>query len=541
MQSKNKIKKAVPIALLLCTLIFVVAAAYMYGIDNIFTDKAKTSTSDNVAVIFDTKIGTNPMLDKLAGDYEGTYYPLGDASMSAGLLLKVYEESGHYYAIFKFQYPSIRLNANSKTDIGIFMMDVTYDSAKDEYEFSAKEWVYRPSMSWDMISFKGELNDIGIFSETSGGKNYYRVYMSKTSKEYASLTGRYEGTYTAPQGMMNAVLNVERDRYGEYTAVFAYSPNPQNPNTETGSYQMRVMFSPFYNEYVLVGVSWISQSPTYALGHLIGRLDRDSFTGDIMGNNYVGKFDLTRVSSNEGTTIDRQNSYHEESITNSYGTLVRVFTYEFNPAKEKFIVNLGNNSGQSDFMERVSTSNPNPKVQINAGFFRTTKNDEDLPITNNIGWCYSEDMAEPYYAQPDSGDIRYFKTLIIDKDGKSRIVPTSTLDSSNIREIADNAVLILSGIEEGKEGNTRRTLIGVRSDGSAILMVVDSNGGNTGMSISEAKRMLTSMDAISILNLDGGGSSRMYVQGQGDNGLVTKQWVGEPNRPIGSVLQIVEK
>jgi exopolysaccharide biosynthesis protein/Mg-chelatase subunit ChlD len=233
-----------------------------------------------------------------------------------------------------------------------------------------------------------------------------------------------------------------------------------------------------------------------------------------------------------------------QTVTNSAGTSARVFTYMFNPAREDLKVSFGTKKERDDFAE-IATSQ-RPKVQINAGFF-----DPGDIMTNNVAYAYSPDMFvpagvsldgavynEPFNIDKNPTDYNYFYTLFIYKDGTSEVIKTNTLTSTQVNEKAQDSLLVLSGIEYGKEGNRQRTLIGVKSDGSAILMVVDSNGGNTGMSIFDAKKMLTSMGAVNILNLDGGCSSRMYIDGIG---VVTNQFVGEPNRLIGSVLQIYDK
>jgi len=54
----------------------------------------------------------------------------------------------------------------------------------------------------------------------------------------------------------------------------------------------------------------------------------------------------------------------------------------------------------------------------------------------------------------------------------------------------------------------------------------------------QGEKILIDMGAVNVLNLDGGASSRMYVEGLG---MVTNQQSSEPNRYIGSVLQVVPK
>jgi hypothetical protein len=61
-----------------------------------------------------------------------------------------------------------------------------------------------------------------------------------------------------------------------------------------------------------------------------------------------------------------------------------------------------------------------------------------------------------------------------------------------------------------------RTLAGVRTDGTVLLVTVDGRrpGWSAGMTLPEAARLMQSLGARDALNLDGGGSSTMTVRGE---------------------------
>ena len=223
--------------------------------------------------------------------------------------------------------------------------------------------------------------------------------------------------------------------------------------------------------------------------------------------------------------------FSAERIRDSRGNVIkRVFTYEFDPATERLEVSFGLQAGTEDFLNIANRQRP--KAQVNAGFFGR----------ENIGYAYSPNMIVPQglqldgkvYSEPAPSG---YSTLFIYKDGSSEIVRTNTLDSAKVNEKAKNAVLILSGGDASAGNSRQRTMIGVRADGSAVLMVIDSNGRNTGATVAEGRQRLRDMGAVNILNLDGGGSSRMYVKGRGH---VTDP-LYDPNRKIGSVLQVYDK
>jgi len=64
-------------------------------------------------------------------------------------------------------------------------------------------------------------------------------------------------------------------------------------------------------------------------------------------------------------------------------------------------------------------------------------------------------------------------------------------------------------------GRHGRTAVGVTADGRLLLVVVDGRqpGYSRGMTLRELAELLLRLDAVSAMNLDGGGSSEMVVNG----------------------------
>lgn len=66
-----------------------------------------------------------------------------------------------------------------------------------------------------------------------------------------------------------------------------------------------------------------------------------------------------------------------------------------------------------------------------------------------------------------------------------------------------------------------RTAIGKLTDGSIILLVVDGRAEESaGMNLTELQQTLRWLGCVTALNLDGGGSSTMYIKGEPEHGIV---------------------
>jgi Phosphodiester glycosidase len=82
-----------------------------------------------------------------------------------------------------------------------------------------------------------------------------------------------------------------------------------------------------------------------------------------------------------------------------------------------------------------------------------------------------------------------------------------------------------------------RTLAGVRSDGTLLLVTVDGRrpGWSAGVTLNEAARVMRSLGARDALNLDGGGSTAMAVRGR----TVSRPSDPTGERPVSDALMVL--
>lgn len=82
-----------------------------------------------------------------------------------------------------------------------------------------------------------------------------------------------------------------------------------------------------------------------------------------------------------------------------------------------------------------------------------------------------------------------------------------------------------------------RSLVGLTGDGHVLFIAVDGRqpGYADGMSLFELRQLARSLGCTEILNLDGGGSTALYVKGEGVNGIVNRP-SGKVERPVPSIV-----
>lgn len=119
--------------------------------------------------------------------------------------------------------------------------------------------------------------------------------------------------------------------------------------------------------------------------------------------------------------------------------------------------------------------------------------------------------------------------------------------------ISTGPVMILDNIDQKIPNdafdNDRhpRTAVGKKADGTVVLLVVDGRAAQSaGMSIPELQKIFRWLGCTEAINLDGGGSTTMYINGQPFKGVVNyptdnKKYDHEGEREVANALVIVKK
>jgi exopolysaccharide biosynthesis protein len=92
-----------------------------------------------------------------------------------------------------------------------------------------------------------------------------------------------------------------------------------------------------------------------------------------------------------------------------------------------------------------------------------------------------------------------------------------------------------------------RTCVGIKANGSVILLTADGRNENAaGMSLFELTKIMRWLGCTSAINLDGGGSTTLWINGFANNGVVNyptdlKKWDHHGERKVANVILLKQK
>ncbi len=147
---------------------------------------------------------------------------------------------------------------------------------------------------------------------------------------------------------------------------------------------------------------------------------------------------------------------------------------------------------------------------------------------------YNGNGVEPYFA--------------ILKDGKA-VIRNANESTADVKEaIGLNCIIvkdgknIVKGTSSYETTNQPRTAVGIKADGSVILLTVDGRQApaSAGVTYSELANLMMSLGCVQAANLDGGGSATFLSQHEGEDGLVCRNSPSDGSeRTVSSALLVV--
>lgn len=146
-------------------------------------------------------------------------------------------------------------------------------------------------------------------------------------------------------------------------------------------------------------------------------------------------------------------------------------------------------------------------------------------------------------ARPDRAASAFLRTL---SKGQALELSTRLGFAGAVDAIGGNPLLVTRGriVDADVTGSGRffarnpRTAVGLRRDGKLLLVVIDGRQGSysAGATLRETAELMQALGSVEAINLDGGGSSEMVL-----NGVVVNRPSDGPERPVSSALAILRR
>lgn len=142
--------------------------------------------------------------------------------------------------------------------------------------------------------------------------------------------------------------------------------------------------------------------------------------------------------------------------------------------------------------------------------------------------------GKPRFLMPDS--LRMAETLLPD----SNIMTAGPMLLQRGTSIAQHTE------KRFVSGRHNRTAIGLKPDGTVVLLVADgrTKGVAEGLTLMELTLVMRWLGCCDAMNLDGGGSSTMYVRGKGEGGIVNHpsdngRFDAQGQRPVANAILVL--
>lgn len=224
-----------------------------------------------------------------------------------------------------------------------------------------------------------------------------------------------------------------------------------------------------------------------------------------------------QVSNKKDSTLELIKITDENEKFNGYALVI----------KDPTRVSIGISSKLFESGETVSkiAENYDAVAAINGGYFTDDTDMEQWSSNGGIptGFLMAQgeikqnidpNIETPIVAITKGGELLIGKTKISELlSKKSDDKDTVTDAMSYVTTLVENGN---PSIIEMQEGSSPKTMIGQRKDGSIVFVVLDSMlpGGRICATLNEAQNVMINLECYNAVNLDGGKSSTMYLNGE---------------------------
>lgn len=206
----------------------------------------------------------------------------------------------------------------------------------------------------------------------------------------------------------------------------------------------------------------------------------------------------------------------------------------------------------SDQAKAAALNGRNVLAAVNADFFNINDSDKIQPTGLMI-----QDGVEltPYYQFTGPDDPEHGVRLFfgVTDDGEAIIGDENTYEERKdelYQAVGGRYLLVDEGKAQTYDGDISfeterapRTAVGIREDGSVLLVVIDgrNSGGSAGTTLAETADYMVELGAETALNLDGGGSSTAVIKNPETRNYEVKNVPSDgKERPVGNTLLVID-
>lgn len=284
---------------------------------------------------------------------------------------------------------------------------------------------------------------------------------------------------------------------------------------------------------------------TFVVSHAVAKLDTSTKTVSIATS-------AVSVSTNTGGGETQQQNTANDTISNDTSSNEAITTETYSEAVASAVIDT--NSYQDDHLSiEITTYDENGVVYyvadiqtdlpelLRTALANDTYGKNVTAATSSIASAHDAILAinGDYYGFRDSGYVvrngvllrssvlsSSTEDLIIDKDGNLSIAYEGSYDAEEAVEngavdiLSFGPALVIDGeavdrVTNNSEKNNPRTAIGQIGDGHYVFVVVDGRTSqSTGVTLDALAQICLNLGCETAYNLDGGGSSTLYFNGE---------------------------
>ena len=188
------------------------------------------------------------------------------------------------------------------------------------------------------------------------------------------------------------------------------------------------------------------------------------------------------------------------------------------------------NDGYDD---STGTNRYGTEVRVVKGKVTEVRNGGNMPLYSGSTVFSGNGAGAMFLRKLKKGDsLKVSQTL-----GNAAADGAPTVGTAGPQLVYNGRVAVTSGEEDIAWGRAPRTAVGVKKDGTVLIVVADGRSDySAGMSLEELARFFLRLGADRAMNFDGGGSSEMVV-----NGRIMNDPSDGDERPVRVALGVVRK